>query len=493
MHEPDPIRSPATAEGWRAGELWVLFGITLLAAAVRLFRVEEWSMAPAEVVTWQAVTMPLHGDDGFFASAASGHPLVYLGLRWLLDTGVLPFDGQGHLRLPFVFVGLVSVPLLALAGSLVGSRRTALLAAGLLALHPWHVIASQTAAPPVVALGFALVAVTAGLAAPRRSRWPRLVACLLAAALAIASDRCGLVVVPMLLAGWSVGPWSRSGSRRRVLAVAGLAVVTGLPATLHAAGIWPLARATADVAPWWSFVWSLRVPVLLVALLAPWVCRPAPLVVAAAAWVPVVGVGAAAALGAGIEPGDLLVTLPACVWLAAATASACAARVRAAAAGVPGLVGAGLVASALVTALGVDAVLLGTVYEGHRAPWQRAANLALATHASAADLVVGAGQGAPSLTFYLRPNHWRDPERDNHPGVRVVPLGDDLGGLAPLLARADGSELRIVLRAEELEALERDADAGRLLHTACRLAHVLPCPREHGDGTLYVFESRAAD
>lgn len=490
MPAPDPIRSPATHEGWRVGELWVLFGITMLGAALRLFRVEQWSMAAAEVATWQAVTMPLEGDGGFFASAASQYPLVHLGLRWLLDTGLLGFDGQGWLRLPFVFFGTISVPLAALAASLMVGRRTALLAAGLLALHPWHIVQSQTAAPPVVALAFALLAMVAGLAAPRRWRWSRRAVCVVAAALACACDRSGLLVLPLLAAGWLAGPGLRG--RGRVLSVAGLLTTATLPAALHVVCAWPFAGTAADAASWWWFAWLARPQVLLLALLAAWIRRPVPWTVLAAAALPVLGLGVAALFGAGVEPIDLLLTLPPSLLLAAAAVVGVADRVRAAAPGVPGWIATALVPLVLITSLAVDAVLLGTVYEGQRSPWQQAANLALAAHTSADGLVVGGREGAPSLTFYLRPNHWRDPGGDARPGVRVVELGPGLrDGLADLLAGAGDGAVRIVLRRDELEQLERDDSARQLLHDACTLLRVLPCPRENGDGTLYVFASRA--
>ncbi|MFY9344469.1 MAG: hypothetical protein WAT39_18390, partial [Planctomycetota bacterium] len=134
---------------WTARAQVVLCAITALAAAVRLFRLELWSLDASEVGTWRAITMPLDGPDGWFASAASSAPLVPLALRWLLDH-VLPGSGEGWLRLVFAFAGTLAVPLLGLLAARFATVPVALGAAALLASHPLHVAASQTADPLVV-------------------------------------------------------------------------------------------------------------------------------------------------------------------------------------------------------------------------------------------------------------------------------------------------------------------------------------------------------
>jgi len=495
MRAPEPIRPPATSAGWHTGELWLLFGITLVALVVRLVRVEQWSMAAAEVATWQAVTMPLHGEHGFFASAAGQQPLVHLGLRWLLDAGVLPFHGEGWLRLPFVFAGTITVPLLALAAGLVAPARTALLAAGLLAVHPWHLAISQMAAPPVVAVAFALLAATAALAARGRWRRGRLLVAVLAAALACGSDRSGLAAVLMLVAGGLSSAWPPAGWGRRALWVAALLATAAVPAGLHAAGVWPFAIVAADAAdavpPWWSFVLAPCAPVVLLALLAPWVVRPRPVALLSAAAVAIGAFAAAAATGAAIALDDLAVVLLPLLVLAAAAAASVAAKVRAAAPGPATGVGAVTVPAAAATWLLVAAVLHATVFVGGRSPWRQAADLTLDADTNGRGIVVGARCGSASLTYYLRPNHWLDREVDPHPGIRVEHLAHDAtAALGALFAAAAGRRVFVILRRDELESLQRDPGAEALLRGECQLLRVLPCPREHGDGTLYVFGSR---
>lgn len=89
------------------------------------------------------------------ASERGNYPVVFFGLRWLMELGGLPSSGEGWLRLPFAFFGILCVPMLALVGDLLVGRRTALLAAALLAVHPWHLEISQSARGVGVALFFA--------------------------------------------------------------------------------------------------------------------------------------------------------------------------------------------------------------------------------------------------------------------------------------------------------------------------------------------------
>jgi hypothetical protein len=145
----------------------------------------------------------------------------------------------------------------------------------------------------------------------------------------------------------------------------------------------------------------------------------------------------------------------------------------------------------VATWLLVATVLHATVYAGHRSPWREAADIALDAAANGRGLVVGARCGSSSLTYYLRPNHWREPTGDPHPGLRVEHLAADLpAALRTLFAAAAGQHVLVVLRRDELESLQAEPAAEALLRRECRLQRVLPCPREHADGTLYVFASR---
>ena len=109
-------------------------------------------------------------------------------------------------------------------------------------------------------------------------------------------------------------------------------------------------------------------------------------------------------------------------------------------------------------------------------------------------LVDTAREGGLSLMYYLRPNHWRDPGQDPHPGIRIDPLDGDLAtAIASLLREAATGRVLVVLRRDELEALQRTTGSQSGPLASCLLLRVLPCPRENGDGTLYVFASRPGD
>ncbi|MBX3465120.1 MAG: hypothetical protein KF830_18270 [Planctomycetes bacterium] len=493
MRPPAATAPPSFAEGLGLRGGAALLGITLVAGLLRLFRVELWSVSAAEVATWQGVTLPLGGDGGLFAEPMGRHPLVLLALRGLLAAGVLPLQGEGWLRLPFVFAGTLSVPVFALAAGQLVPRRTALFAAALLAVHPWHVAQSQTFAPPIVALALVLVAALAGLAALARPSWVRRLVALGALGLAGASDRSGCLAVPMLAAGGCAAGALLAAPGRRGPWLAGLVFAAAAVVVLQVL-LAPAAAEWVDGATPWSLVAQLRLPVVVLGVLAVRIGRQPPWAPFAAAVVPLVGLALAAAGGSTVTAADALPVLPALLLLAAVTATTFAGRLWSPGAGLPGVAAAAVVPTALVGMLAIDVALHESEYQGHRSPWRQAAHLALRSTPAAHDLVVVAGAGWSSLLFYLRPNHWREPGRDLHPGRRVERLDQIEGrGLETFLDGAGDSEVFVVLHSAELAALTREPTAGPRLHAACELVRVLPCPAETGDGTLYVLRRRAAD
>ncbi len=142
---PDPMSTsaPETAavtQPFTRPQLWILLGITLVAAVLRLFALGDWSLWIDEAHTLRdAVTDP----EQFWSSSIRTYPLSYLYLRELMP--LLGSTGEGWLRLPFTFFGILAVPSLALVGRLMIGPRAALLAALLLALSPWHLFWSQSA------------------------------------------------------------------------------------------------------------------------------------------------------------------------------------------------------------------------------------------------------------------------------------------------------------------------------------------------------------
>ncbi len=148
-------------------QLLALVAITLLAAMLRLYRLDEWSLWVDEAHTFRDV---LKTDDEFWRSENARYPLSYLVLRWLHP--VLPSIGEGWLRLPFAFFGILSIPALALVGRHFVGRGAALLAAALLAVHPWHIYWSQNARSYSMVLLFGLMSAGAFYVGwKRRSFW----------------------------------------------------------------------------------------------------------------------------------------------------------------------------------------------------------------------------------------------------------------------------------------------------------------------------------
>ena len=163
-----PVESalPAGSGGFSRNQLIFLLLITLLAAGLRLFRLEEWSFWVDEAHTWRDATLPL---DTFWNSARGSYPISYLLLRGLLD--VLGSDNEGWLRLPFAFFGIATVPLLALVALPMVGQRAALVAALLLAVDPWHLYWSQNARAYVILGFFSMLSAAAWFHGVERKSW----------------------------------------------------------------------------------------------------------------------------------------------------------------------------------------------------------------------------------------------------------------------------------------------------------------------------------
>lgn len=169
---------------------------------------------------------PLGADAGFYAAPESRAPLLHLLLRALVDHGLLPSLGEGSLRLPFVFFGLLTVPVLGLVLRRWCGPGVALAAAVLLAFHPLHVQASQTAATPVMVPLLGLLAAAAFHG--ERPRWFAGGAALLA----------GLADPLGYAAAWTA--WRRPGRGAVVRALPWLALGLLLLGGALPAWRWPL-------------------------------------------------------------------------------------------------------------------------------------------------------------------------------------------------------------------------------------------------------------
>lgn len=138
---PDPlfVNKPFGRRQWI-----VILVATVVAAALRMYQLGEWSMWVDEAHTWRDATMPLTGERGFMGEQRSYYPLPFLLLRFLLGVSVTGYD-EWSLRLPFALIGIVTVPLLALCGRRLVGAWPAVIASCLLAINPWHIFWSQNA------------------------------------------------------------------------------------------------------------------------------------------------------------------------------------------------------------------------------------------------------------------------------------------------------------------------------------------------------------
>jgi hypothetical protein len=453
--KPPMLPRPGRGPLWTRRALWLLLGICVLAAMVRLYHIERWAWSAAEADTWRLVTAPMGGPTGFFANAESRFPVAYLGLRWLLTLGVLPAENELWLRLPFAFVGTITVPLLALLTAQIATVRTAIGAALLLALHPWHVAASQSAEPAVVVTFAALIVY--GLVLQRRW-W-------LAGIAQVVAGLCH----PF---GW--------------LALPAAIVLRRLPNPLL--GRLGFALWCVAIIAWLPHLDLLRPAMLLLA--AVMLAQPHGMVTATSLAVAVPAAAAAVATFAGapaVAAGGLLALPPLCV-LAAGGAAHAARAWRDASQKRPlrvALAGLGLAIAAVDA--GIATFLQTTLHAGQRPPWRDARSLVIVAAGSGRAIAVGTGAGYLPLTCYLRPNHWRE-VGDPHPGMRVAAVAPDASSLAAFVASLDGEPANalLILRADEEEALRADAAATALLHREFELWQVLPGPREGRDDTLFV-------
>lgn len=480
------IERSRLGDSWPARDLLVLLGIAAVAAALRFWQVEVWSVSAAEADTWRRATT---GGDG------DGFALPVVGLRLLFDNGLLPTHGEGWLRLPFLFAGTLAVPLLALVGDALVGRRAALLAAGMLALHPWHVEVCQSATGHGAALTASLLALGSayvGLETRSVSSW------LFAAAFAVLAGLChpiGWLTVYVAFGCWQLERFWHAERRDRMGVVAGavIALTATVVAALMARPAAAAAGASEVAGAAAAQIAAARVPVVALALLVPLLMRESTRQARCLATAALLSFALPLLLGLVALPvarDQALLALPALLLLAANGALASLDRVRAALGGgrsfavlLPGA----MVAVAVVADLAIGSFLYTTARRGSRPDWRQARDQ-IVRAAERPGLTVLAAAGHDSLVYYLRPEHWRAPAGDPHPGIAIAEL--DLG--APRLAAqaaaaaGAGNDLFVVLLQDELAALRAVPAARDALRASFELLEVLPSAGTRRDETVYV-------
>ena len=518
-----PEREQATArrdriEG-RSGEeaafsraQWgILCAITAVALLLRLWRIGEWSVWIDEAHTWRDVTMPL---ERFWQSARAWYPTSYLLLRSLLEGGYLPGDSEGALRLPFAWIGAITIPALAWYGRSLVGRRAALLAAAFLAVHPWHLWWSQNARGYAPAILLAVIACGEFWSGRQSGSRLRVV---FAWALAVAAASChpsGTMLLAVFACAHILGAPRAISLRFRVGCVVATALVVMfhpllelLPplrnfteAKAHAEpSLMHLAQTTA---------WHFRVPLLVLAAVGAWIgmqswTKMRTLFLALWGALPLALLAMVSMGFVKVTARYAVISLPALTLLAGSAAIA----LGDAAVSFVRRVREGRVATTwlprtlMALVLGLDLVggsyLYFTAMRGERAPWNDAAQL-MQSRAGSKPVSVHTTH-EPILQYVLHRDHWR--LGADVPGageVRSIERHDVLfagggeGYVRAVLDRSKGLGMSASFAVVLPELREKDVDGSLLaaLHARCELIAVLPFWVGPKDETIYVFSAR---
>ena len=488
----------------------MLLVVTVVALALRLWRIGDWPLWVDEAHTWRDVTIPI---GKFWDSARAWYPTSYLMLRSGLESGLLG-ESEGWLRLPFAIMGAASVLLLGLYGRHLVGRSAALLAATLLAVHPWHIYWSQNAR------GYAMVAFFAILACGELWRGRvlgssrRLAVAWASALLAASCQPSGALLLPLFVGAYAVtsSRFTRRGLRVAALSGIGLFAVA-LPLLFLLPPFRNFVAAKADAEPSLAHLmqtgaWHFRVPLLLFAAVGAWAghqgwTRLRARFLSLWAFLPLVLL---ALLGAGVVKVTgryAFASLPALCLLAAVGAirtgealSRVSLQVR------TGKSAASPVAYALAASLAlVDAVagsyLYFTVHRGDRAAWDQAARIAV-TESRGAPIVAHTTH-EPILQYYLRRGHWRGAE--HHPRAAEVRSiervdvafaggGTDYVKSTVRQAKASGRAAFFLVVEPELAEKDRDGSLLAAIRRDCEIVAALPNVGGARDESIYVFRAR---
>lgn len=420
---------------------------TAVAAALRLHDLGTWSLWIDEAHTWRDATMPLGGENGFLRSDRALYPLTFLALRGLLSLGWIGGD-EYSLRLPFALVGIVTVPLLALCGRRFVGCGTAVLAAWLLAVNPWHVFWSQNARGYVLTCCLAAIACNRAHAYATTLRTRDFMVTMAAIGIAALSHPTGA----MLAAGLGAFLLLRRFDRLHLRFVLWFVLVTVLVAAV-------LPWAVKNWSPFRGFLESKDDPSLLhllqttafyfrpLALLAAgagllfawrWLGRDKALLLGCLAVVPFYALLVIGGQIAKVTARYAICTLPVLTWLGAYACS----RLGVLAAGKPlrrrlPMFGAALVLPVLLATDHVQhAVGYYTSQHGDRARWREACDFVQAQAGDMGLRVLTINE--PTVLYYLRPRHWSAGADDPNP-MTVVDLLVEWR-LAGVVAGKDGSK-----------------------------------------------------
>lgn len=192
---------------------WLLAGVVLVAAGLRLSFLGWSGLRLDEAFTWWVAADSGQGVLPTVVAADTHPPLYYLFQRVWMGW----FDSLPWARLPSALFGVATVPVLYAVGREVRGRSVGLVAAGLLAVSPWHLWHAQDVRSYSLltfAVALAILAAMRTVSEPRRSwRWPALFAA--SGVVAVLTHNIGSVLVAAIAVPVLVVV-ARRGRRRAV-------------------------------------------------------------------------------------------------------------------------------------------------------------------------------------------------------------------------------------------------------------------------------------
>jgi hypothetical protein len=260
----DPIRR-------RLGSpLAILAAVTLAGAALRFYKLGEWSFWKDEIFTLGTKADGLH-------ISFLGESLVRDAIRW---TVALLGQSEWNARLIPALIGIASIPLLFFPIRRLFGVNAALLFCATLAVSPWHIYWSQTARFYVLLMLFAALSLlTLAIAVAEGKPWAGALS-LLFMILAVRESLVALFIVPIAL-GYVAISWLAPRGRPRLnlrvvaplLALAGVVVAVVSRPYWGDFPAWMAGFGRVNNSPAWllaATIYYVGVPTACMALFAAW-------------------------------------------------------------------------------------------------------------------------------------------------------------------------------------------------------------------------------
>ncbi|MEC7584547.1 MAG: glycosyltransferase family 39 protein [Planctomycetota bacterium] len=503
---------PSPSKAFTGAHWLMLLGIVCIAAALRLYKLGEWSLWVDEAHTWRDVTIPL-GE--FFNSARRWYPLSYLGLRGLLEWGWLPGESEYWLRAPFALFGILTVPWLAMVGKQLVGRRAALLAALFLAINPWHIYWSQNARAYVLVVFFVVVSVGLFLRGIRNRSYLSMGASFL---VMLAAGACHFTALSLLPVYVAYGLLSRGMTARRAWII-GIATVVFVPLLPHLLSLLPpfqhFQRAKPQASLWHlvqTIAFYFRLPLICASGLGIWLLlrkrlEGRALFLTCWSLIPIFVLSVVGFSLVKVTARYALTALPAMILLSG-YASVRMADVLAAGLGSSSRASRLLPATILPLILCLDMISYDYLYfraqYGDRGRYREASTYIEQEAGPNPAAVLTVNQR--SMLYYLRPGHWRLFEDPHHrwvfdinqwkvyprPGTASEYLHNGRDFLLDYKneCRRSNRKLFVVVTLPELKEKDRDGSLRRALRDEFEIVRVLECNVGPKQETIYIYRPR---